>query len=76
LRFPDGTKIGVVGLDDILADLYAEGTKTVDETAEEIIERLQAKKSYIPSSERARKEYTYVLLKEYRAYIKDRSSIG
>ena len=76
LKFPDDTQISVIGLDDIMAELYAEGAKTIDETAEEMIERLEAKKNYIPSSERARKEYAYVLLKEYRAYIKDRSSSG
>jgi hypothetical protein len=41
-----------------------------EETAEEIINRLEAKKNYIPSSDRARKEYSYVLLKEYRKYVK------
>lgn len=76
LKFPDDTQIGVIGLDDIMAELYAEGAKTIDETAEEIIARLEAKKNYIPSSERARKEYAYVLLKEYRTYIKDRSGSG
>ena len=76
LKFPDDTQISVIGLDDIMAELHAEGAKTIDETAEEIIERLEAKKNFIPSSERARKEYAYVLLKEYRTYIKDRSGSG
>lgn len=62
-----------MGLDDILAELYAEGRKATEETAEEIIERLEAKSNYIPPSERARKEYAYVLLKEYRTYVKERS---
>lgn len=61
------------GLDEILAELYAEGRKANDETAEEIIARLEAMKNYIPSSERARKEYCYVLLKEYRTYLRDRA---
>jgi hypothetical protein len=56
-----------------MAEFYSEGRKATDETAEEIIKRLEAKKNYIPSSERARKEYSYVLLKEYRMYIKDRA---
>ena len=30
-------------------------------------------KNYIPSSERARREYRYLLLKEYREYVKDRT---
>jgi hypothetical protein len=76
LKFPDDTRVGVIGLDDIMADLYAEGRKESDETGEEIIKRLEAKKNYIPSSERARKEYSYVLLKEYRKYVKNRSGSG
>jgi hypothetical protein len=73
LKFLDDTQVGVIGLDDIMAEIYAEGGKTTDETAEEIIRRLEARNNYIPSSERARKEYFYVLLKEYRTYVKDRS---
>ena len=73
LKFPDGTQLGVIGLYDIMAELYAEGRKATDETAEEIINRLEARKNYVPSSERARKEYAYVLLKEYRTYLKNRS---
>jgi len=57
-----------------MAELYAEGRKATEETAEEIIRRLEAKNNYIPSSERVRNEYAYVLLKEYRAYLKERSS--
>jgi Ca2+-binding EF-hand superfamily protein len=72
LTFFDDTQVGVIGLDDIMAELYAEGRKATDETAEEIIKRLEARKNYIPSSERARKEYSYVLLKEYRTYVKER----
>ena len=73
LRFPDGIKIRVNGLDEILADLYSEGRQPNKENAEEILDRLEAKKNYIPSSHSARKEYAYVLLKEYRKYIKDRA---
>jgi len=56
-----------------MAELYSEDRKANDETAEEIIKRLEERKNYIPSSGRARKEYSYVLLREYRNYIKDRS---
>jgi len=76
LKFPDDTQIGVIGLDDIMAQLFSEGRKETDETAEEIIKRLEAKKNYIPSSERARKEYAYALRREYRKYLKDRSDSG
>jgi hypothetical protein len=76
LKFPDDTQVGVLGLDDIMAELYAEGRKATDETAEEIIKRLEARNNYIPSSERTRTEYAYVLLKEYREYIKERFGSG
>ena len=72
LRFPDGTQVRVTGLDEILAGLYSEGRQANQETAEEIMNRLEAKKNFIPSSEYTRKEYAYVLLKEYRQYIADR----
>jgi hypothetical protein len=73
LNFPDDTQVGVIGLDDIMAELYSEGRRAIDETAEEMIKRLEAKKNYIPSSDRTRKEYIYVLLKEYRMYVKSRT---
>jgi len=76
LKFPDDTQVGVIGLDDIMAELYSEGRKATDETAEEIIKRLEVKNNYIPSSERIRREYSYVLLMEYRKYVKDRSGNG
>jgi len=67
LTFPDGSKAAVVGLDDVLAAVYAEGGQVNAETAEEIVNRLAAK-NYIPSSDVARKEYAEVLLKEYGKY--------
>jgi hypothetical protein len=73
VKFLDGTQVGVIGLDDIMAQLHAEGKKATDETAEEIIKRLEARNNYIPSPERTRREYAYVLLKEYRTYVKERS---
>ncbi|MCF8108927.1 MAG: hypothetical protein K9J81_08030 [Desulfohalobiaceae bacterium] len=73
LTFPDGIQIGVTGLDEIMAELHSDGRKATDEIAREIIKRLEDKNNFIPSSERARREYSYVLLKEYRKYVKDRS---
>ena len=64
LRFPDDTQVLVTGLVEILADLYSQGRQANQETAEEIINRLEANKNYIPSSDRTRKEFAYVLLKE------------
>ncbi|MEW6669344.1 MAG: hypothetical protein AB1512_29380 [Thermodesulfobacteriota bacterium] len=73
LNFPDDTQVGVNGLDEILADLYAEGRQANEETADEIIQRLEARNNYVPSSDRVRSEYAYVLLKEYRKYVKSRT---
>ncbi len=73
LKFLDDTQFSLFGLDEILADLYTEGRKANEETAEEIITRLEAMNNYIPSSESARREYRYVLLKEYRTYVKDQT---
>jgi hypothetical protein len=55
-----------------MADLYAKGRKANEDTVEEIICRLEAAKNYIPSSDRARNDYSYTLLREYRNYIRDR----
>ena len=73
LRFPDDTQVLVTGLVEILADLYSQGRQANQETAGEIIKRLEANKNYIPSSDRTRKEFAYVLLREYREYAKGRA---
>ncbi len=62
------------GLDEIMADLHAEGRKADDAAAQEMIERLEARGNYIPSSELARRDYRYALLKEYRKYLSDRKA--
>ncbi len=72
LKFPDDTQARVYGLNEILADLYSEGRQANQKTAEEIIRRLEDQRNFISSSDRTRKEYAYVLLKEYRQYIADR----
>ena len=74
LKFPDDTQIRVNGLNEILTDLYSEGRQANQGTAEEIISRLEAQKTFIPSSDRTRKEYAYVLLKEYRKYVTGRKN--
>lgn len=57
-----------------MAELYAEGKNATDETAGEAIERLEARKNYVPPSHTVRREYAYALLDKYRAYIEDRSA--
>ena len=72
LYFPDNTKVSVFGLDDIMAELFAENRKANYDTAEEIIRRLIEKKNFIPSSITVRREYAYALLMVYRKYIEER----
>ncbi len=67
LKFPDGTKTRVTGLDEIMADLFSEGRQPNREAVEEILDRLEKNNNYIPSS--ARWEYKSVLLNEYREYL-------
>ncbi len=74
LSFPDGTKVRVIGLDEILGELCSDGRQPNKETGEEILNRLEVKKNFIPSSDRARREYAYVLLEEYRKYVADRKN--
>ncbi|MDP2268558.1 MAG: hypothetical protein Q8K46_05245 [Deltaproteobacteria bacterium] len=73
LRFPDDTQVRVDGLNETMADLYTEGRLANKETAAEIIKRLEALNNYVLSSDRTRKEYIYVLLKEYRGYLESRA---
>jgi hypothetical protein len=73
LKFIDDTQISLFGLDETFADLYNEGWLADDKTVEEIIKRLEAMNNYIPSSERAHRDYAYTLLKEYREYVKDQA---
>jgi hypothetical protein len=76
LNFPDNTRVSVFGLDDIMAELYAENRKANYETADEIIKRLKEKNNYIPSSVCVHREYAFALLQEYRDYIQDQSENG
>ncbi len=71
LRFPDGTKVRVTGLNEILADLYTEGRQPNGETAKEILERVENNNNYVPAD--ARWEYKNALLHEYRDYVAERT---
>ena len=73
LRFPDDTQVRINGLNETMASLYSEGRQANKETAKEIIKRLEALNNYVPSSDSTRKEYAYVLLKEYREYVESRT---
>lgn len=74
LRFTDGTQVRVTGLNEVMAHLYTEGRQANRETAEEIVNRLEEQKNFIPSSHSARREYARVLLVEYAEYLKGREN--
>ena len=76
LRFPDNTQVRVNGLIEIMADLCSQGRQANQETATEIISRLEAGKNFIPASDRTRQEFAYVLLKEYKEYLEGRANSG
>ena len=48
LRFPDGIQWGVIGLDDILADVYSEGKQMSEETPKEIVDRVKLYPRFLP----------------------------
>lgn len=63
LTLPDGSRVGIVNLDNILrevADLKLSDAKTIKE---ELLKRADAK-NYIPSG--AKKEYAAALFREYQ----------
>ncbi len=66
ITLPDGSKAGVMGLDQIFDDLYKEERKPDYETAAEIVRRL-GKQNYITPS--IRHLYEDALLKEYEKYF-------
>ncbi len=72
LKFPDQTQVRVNCLDEILAELHSEGRQPNNETAEEMLERLEKHNNYIPPS--ARREYKSVLLKVYRDYVAEQKN--
>jgi hypothetical protein len=61
------------GLDETFAELYSEGRPANQDTAEEIIKRLEGHKNYIPTSEKTHKEYAYILLREYKKFVREKT---
>lgn len=73
MKFIDDTQISLFGVDETFAEIYSEGKPPNDETAEEIIKKLEAYNNYIPSSDRVHREYAYLLLREYKRYIREQA---
>ncbi|MCX5812463.1 MAG: hypothetical protein NT178_07945 [Proteobacteria bacterium] len=65
LSFPYGTQSGVLGLNEIFANIYNEGREVDVNIAEEITNRLTVKNYIAPSS---RQKYCDPLMTEYKIY--------
>jgi hypothetical protein len=61
--------VGVYGLMELMKEFKEQGREPSNEVAEEILKRLEVR-NYIPSSEKVRREYSYVLLREYKRFFK------
>jgi hypothetical protein len=66
LIFPDGSQVGVNGLERIFDDAYREGKRPDQSFANELVRHL-SENNYIPSV--AWSEYEEVVLKEYRKFF-------
>jgi hypothetical protein len=69
ITFPDGTRSGIIGLDEVMEYLYLEGKPATDAVAIEMMEGLESR-NYIPSSERHM--YKALLLAEYRRFLESK----
>ena len=54
---------------ELMKEFKEQGREPSNEVAEEILKRLEVR-NYIPSSEKVRREYSYVLLREYKRFFK------
>lgn len=69
LSFPDGSQIGVIGLDELFDDAHREGRVPDLSVAIELVRQL-SERNYIPSN--LLEEYGEVVLREYRKYCAGR----
>ena len=54
---------------ELMKEFKQQGREPSQEVVEEMLKRLEVR-NYIPSSEKVRKEYRYLLLKEYKKCFK------
>jgi len=66
ITFPDGTKSGIIGLDEVMEDLSGKEKPANESTALEMMETLEGY-NYIPSSQKH--IYKHLFLEEYRRFL-------
>jgi hypothetical protein len=72
ISFPDGSQVGIIGLGEVMEELFREGKPVNNTTALEMIERLR-KKNYISPS--AQNLYQQCLLLEYKHFYEKNNVI-
>jgi hypothetical protein len=72
LTFPDGSKVGIVGLNEIMEEFYHQGKLANFEVASELMEKLETR-NYFPSSEL--NIYKMLLLSEYESFLEEKAKI-
>jgi hypothetical protein len=70
LIFPDGSKVGITGLDVVMEEMYHQGKPANIDTASEIIKKLEGPNYFAPSELNI---YKYVLLGEYQRFLEEKS---
>ncbi|MCL7452426.1 MAG: hypothetical protein M8467_05195 [Anaerolineae bacterium] len=68
-----GVTVGIVGLTDVLEQVYRLGSQPCPETAEELLARVKAQNWVERKSER---DYREALLREYTAYWEAKTGAG
>jgi hypothetical protein len=66
ITFPDGTKSGIIGLDEVFEELAGQSRQPSEATAEEILNKVE-NRNYIPSSQRH--IYKHLFLEEFRRFL-------
>ena len=72
MTFPDGTQVGISGLDAVMEKLCQEGRPADERAGAEIMARLKDENYFAPSARRA---YEELFLKEYDWFLRARSKL-
>ncbi len=66
LTFPDGTRVGITGLDEVMERLYRDGRLADARIAADIMEELKSENYFAPS---ARPAYEELFSREYQRFL-------